>query len=262
MSLLFKADSIPLSEHTDRASQWWLEQASRIPIRAAFAEKRRHLATFASHRRSERQRDREVYLTISAIVDDYGDGKCPAAAGSLCGIYEQRPLTCRTVPLHYSRPPSVLQSYIDKFTATPGYECDTVDSAIVLNGNMIVSPDLRQSRERAFEMAKADRRWKSEILQLMGDPGAADRASLPTYEAVLENSDKGYATLLPMIVAWRVAEAAGLISAAELAGIATKQAKLIKSELRRSPLAEELREVLPLYEAAAAEIRGDGPRSV
>lgn len=70
-SLIFKARSVPISARTDRAAQWWREQGSRIPLRAAFEEKRRHMAIFASRRRSDRRNEREVYLDISAIVDDY-----------------------------------------------------------------------------------------------------------------------------------------------------------------------------------------------
>lgn len=251
-SLLFKAHSIPLSERTEQAAQWWREQGSRIPLRAAFEEKRRHTALFASRRRSERRNGREVYLEISAIVDDYGGGRCPALTNGLCGIYERRPLTCRTVPLHYSRQPSVLQSYIDQFTATPGYECDTTGSPVILRGSSIVSPDLRHYRERAVEMAKADRKWKEQMLSFMDDPKAAERAGLPTYDAILTNTDNGYATLLPMIVGWRIAEYASLITSAELRGICAAQVALIKTEIVRSPSAPDLRELLPLYEAGVA----------
>ena len=251
-SLIFKAHSMPLNERTERAAKWWQEQGSRIPLRAAFEEKRRYMALFASRRRSERRNGREVYLEISALVDDYGDGRCPALAGGLCGIYDQRPLTCRTVPLHYSRQPSVLRNYIDLFTATPGYECDTNSSPIVLNGSSIVSPDLRYYRERAIEVAKADRKWKEHMLSFMDDPEAADRVGLPTYESILNNTTNGYATLLPMIVGWRVAEHGGIISSAELRSICDKQVALIKAETARSPLSQALCELLPLYAAGAA----------
>lgn len=251
-SLIFKAQSIPLSARTERAARWWREQGSRIPLRAAFEEKRRHLALFASRRRSERRSEREIYLTISAIVDDYGGGRCPMLMGRLCGIYDNRPLTCRTVPLHYSRQPSVLQSYIDQFTATPGYECETTTSPVVLDGSSIVSPDLRHCRDRAVEAARADRAWKAQLLSFMDDPEAASRVGLPTYEAILNNSENNYATLLPMIVGWRVAEYQGIISSAELRSICFKQVALIKAEMARLPSAGKLRTLLPLYEAWAA----------
>lgn len=251
-SVIFKVHSIPLNERTDRAAHWWDKQGSRIPLRAGFEEKRRHLTMFASRHRTEKRNDRDIYLEISSIVDDYASGRCPALVGNLCSIYDHRPLTCRTVPLHYSRQPSILQSYIDQFTATKGYECNTTSSPVVLDGSNIVSPNLRSYRERAIQMAKGDRKWKAHLLSFMDDPEAADRANLPTYETVLNNSENGCATLLPMIVAWRVAEHRGLISPDEFRSICEKQIVIIKAETARSPAAHDLYELLPLYEAGAA----------
>lgn len=250
-SLMFKAHSLPLDERTERAARWWREQGSRIPIRAAFEEKRRHMALFAS-RRSQRRNDREVYLEISAIVDDYGNGQCPALTRGSCGIYDRRPLTCRTVPLHYSRQPSALRDYIDRFTATPGYECDTTSSPIVISGSDVVSPDLRHYRECAIGVARADRRWKEHLLSFMDNPEEASCAGLPIYEEILTNTDNGYATLLPMIVGWRVAECRGLISSVDLENICKQQVGLIKTEMIRLPANNDLRELLPIYEAGAA----------
>lgn len=251
-SLIFKAHSIPLSERTERAVQWWREQGSRIPLRAAFEEKRQHMASFASRRRSDRRNQREVYLEISAIVDDYTDGACPALTGGLCDIYDNRPLTCRTVPLHYSRQPSVLHSYVDQFTAKAGYECNTATGPVILNGSRVVSPQLRLHRDRAIEVAKADRGWKEQMLLQMDDPETAARAGLPTYEDILINTDNGYATLLPMIVGWGVAESRGIISSDEFRSICNKQVMLIKAEIARSPSFNEFHTLLPLYEAGAA----------
>jgi len=251
-SVIFKAHSIPLNERSERALQWWREQGSRIPLRAAFQEKRRHLAQFASRRRSEKENGREIYLTISAAVDDYGERGCPALREGLCSIYERRPLTCRTVPAHYSRQPSVLLSYLDTFTATPGYECNTVSSPVILQGSTIVSPEVRNYRDRAVGVAKSDRRWKDHMLSLMDDAEVAERVGLPTYEAILENTNRGYATLLPMIAAWRVAENRGLISPTELREICAKQLALLQNEIARSPSAKDLRGLIPLYEAGAA----------
>ena len=251
-SVIFKAHSIPLDERSERAVEWWREQGSRIPLRSAFAEKRRHLRSFSSRRRSERKNGREVYLTISAAVNDYGGSGCPALVSSRCSIYDRRPLTCRTVPMHYSRPPSVLRDYLDTFTATPGYECDTTNSPVILQGNDIISPELRGYRDRAVALAKADRPWKEHMLSLMDNPDAARRSELPTYEAVLNNTDNGYATMLPMIVAWRVAENAGLIASDDLKSLCIKQLELLQRETERLGSAHVLRELVPLYEAGAA----------
>ncbi len=191
-------------------------------------------------------------MTISAIVDDYGNGKCPALQDNQCRIYDGRPLTCRTVPLHYSRQQSVLHSYIDQFTATPGYECNTTTSPVILNGNSITSPDLRAYRTRAIEIARQDRKWKEHMLSLIDNPDTADRAGLPTYDAIVNNTDNGYATLLPTIVGWRVAEYFGLISAVKLRNLCDMQVALIKAETAHLPADNDLSDLLPLYEAGAA----------
>lgn len=111
---------------------------------------------------------------------------------------------------------------------------------------------MRLCRDRAIEVAKADRGWKEQLLSLMDSPETAARAGLPTYDDVLINTDNGYAILLPMIVAWRVAESRGIISSDELSSICEKQVTLIKAEIARATLFTDFRDLLPLYEAGAA----------
>jgi len=252
-SLIFKVESLPIGERSQSAAGWWQRQGSRIPLRPALEEARRHLGLFASRRRSDRRGDRQLFLTISAIVDEDGRGQCPALDGDLCTIYDARPLTCRTVPMHYSRPPSTLGTYLDQFAATPGYQCDLTGAApAILDGNRILDPAIRQYRDDAIAMAKCDRAWKERMLLLMDDPGQARAARLPTYDAVLTNSDNGCATLLPMLVAWRVARGKGLLSGDAFQVICRKQAGLIEAEITRSPEGPQtkgLRETLALYES-------------
>jgi len=252
-SLLFKVHSLPISERSEWADMWWRGRNSRIPLRPALGEAERHLRHFAG-RRIDKSRDRQLFLDISAIADDDGQGHCPALADSLCTIYEARPLTCRTVPLHYSRAPSILEKSLDQFTATPEHVCDTTSTApVILDGNRIVDPQLADDRAKAVALAKADRGWKDRLLALMDDGPAAAAAGLPTYDAVLSNSDNGYATLLPMIVAWRVAANAGLLSPEELTALCRKQAALIRERIARGVpgnASKELLDKLALYEHA------------
>ena len=251
-SVLFKVHSLPISERCESAAPWWRNEGSRIPIRPALEENRRHLNHFASRRRSDKSRDRQVLLTISAIVDDDQQGRCPALMDDLCTIYDVRPLTCRTVPMHYSRPPSVLRSYLDRFTATSGYECNVTETApIVLDGNAILDPMIRRYRDEAIGMAKAERAWKERMLLLMDDAEQARAAQLPSYDAVLTNSDNGYATLLPMIVAWRVARMEGLLSSDAFEDLCRKQEALFRAAIDRNPQrasSSDLVDTLSLYE--------------
>jgi Fe-S-cluster containining protein len=244
-SVLFKMHSLPLSDRSGWAEEWWRNRESRIPLRPALDEGQRHLGQFASRRRTDKRRDRQVFLDISAIVDDGGQGRCPALVGDLCSIYEDRPLTCRTVPVHYSRSASTLQSYLDKFAGTPGYRCDTTSSApIILDGNRVIDPALRDDREKAIAQAKADRRWKESLVNVMDDDDRATAAGLPTYDAVLLNSDNGYATLLPMLIAWRIASKEGLISREELRDVCQKQATLIRSRIAANTAGQTSKELL------------------
>jgi Fe-S-cluster containining protein len=250
-SVLFKVHSLPISDRSAWAEQWWRERESRIPLRPALDEAQRHLRPFAS-RRIDKRRDRQVFLDISAIVDEDGQAGCPALVDGLCSIYDARPLSCRTVPLHYSRAPSTLQNYLDRFTATPGYRCDTTSaSPVVVDGNKVVDPQISIDRDRSVALAKQERRWKERLIGVMNDPNLAVAAGLPTYDAVLSNSDNGYATMLPIITAWRVANQAGLFSVEELHELCRKQAGLIKTRIARNvtrPASKELLDLLAMYE--------------
>jgi Fe-S-cluster containining protein len=248
-SLIFKAHSLPLSECHERVLQWHKRLGSRLPRGVALAERRRHLGFLASRRRSERQNGREVYLTITAIVNDYGIGQCPALDNGACGIYDQRPLTCRTVPFHYSRPLSVLAHYLDQFVATPGYRCDTLNGPVVLYGQKISSQEVQHARQQALDIAKADRRWKHHLLCMMDDPKAAEKAGLPTYDDILFNTQNGHATLVPMFAAWRIAEQNGLITTSDLQRLCANQARLIKANFAALGSPQESLALLRLYES-------------
>jgi Fe-S-cluster containining protein len=251
-SLLFRVHSLPTSERSSWAGTWWGARQSRIPLRPALDEAQRHLGAFTSRRRVDKARDRQILLEISAIVDDGGAGRCPALQGNLCGIYDRRPLSCRTVPMHYSRAPSTLQAYLDRFTATPGYACDTGPSApVIVDGNKVADPRIAEHRNEAVALAKADRGWKQAMVALMEDEPRASAAGLPSHEAVLRASDDGYATMLPMIVAWRVARRAGLLTEDQFKWICTQQAGLIRARLAQES-SKELLDLLGLYESEAA----------
>lgn len=244
-SLLFKVHSLPISSRSSWSEQWWRGRESRIPLRPALDEAERHLRHFAM-RRIDRTRDRQVFLDISAIVDDDGQGRCPALIDGLCSIYDARPLSCRTVPLHYSRAPSTLQAYLDHFVATPGYRCDTTAAApAIVDGNKVIDLQLAADRERAIALARQDRRWKERLVAIMDDPTLAAAAGIPTFDAVLSHSDKGYATMLPMIVAWRIARTDGLLSDEDVRDLCRRQAGLIRG---RTASPTDLRDALAPYE--------------
>lgn len=252
-SILFKAHSVPLNARSESAAQWWRKRESRIPLRPALDEARQHHTVFAGHRLNDRRRERQVYLDISAIVDDDGQGRCPALAGTQCSIYDKRPLTCRTVPLHYSRSPSTLLAYFDRFAGTPGYRCDTgPDAPPVLDGNRILDSVVSQSRYMALARAKEDRPWKRAIVATMESEDVAAAIGLPNLYAVLHHADNGFATQLPMIVAWRIAVEAGIMARHDFLDACGHQARLVRHKLANFPterLRGELLDLLAVYQS-------------
>ena len=157
-SLLFRVVNLPASDRAGWARDWWQAQRSGIPLGAALEENRRAVAAFASRKTIDKDRERHRYLIIGAMAHDFGARRCPQLHGQHCGIYDRRPLTCRTVPLHYSRPASGLAAYLDDFVATPGYQCATSDDApALIKGRAILAADLRASRDAATRVAHADR---------------------------------------------------------------------------------------------------------
>ena len=255
-SLLFKVHSLPTSERSGWATQWWENQSSRIPLRPALEERRRHLSLFASRRRVDKVRDRHIFLEISAIVDYDGQRRCPALRNKLCSIYEHRPLGCRTLPAHYSRAPSALRDGIDQFATTPGHDCDTGASApVVLDGSRVVDPELCDARQRAVKLAKADRAWKTALLDVLDSQDRADTTTLSSFEVIVANSDRGFATQLPMIVAWRVARRRGMISLEEITDLCRAQLRQIEAAIADHPSVGRLRELLDLAALYRTELR-------
>ncbi|MFT2536318.1 hypothetical protein ACMWQD_28485, partial [Escherichia coli] len=76
---------------------------------AAFFERKRLLRDFAARMqpvkamRDGKRVDYTRYIVLSALADDVRAGQCSALADGKCIIHARRPLSCRSVPLHYSR---------------------------------------------------------------------------------------------------------------------------------------------------------------
>lgn len=255
LSLIFKIHSLPLNEKSSWARAWWKAQDTPLGLRPALEEQARRLKFFAARRHVDRTTERQVFLTLSAIVDDDGAGRCPALSGNRCGIYERRPLTCRTVPLHYSRPPSTLGVYLDRFVATPGYDCETASAPVVLAGAEILADTVRHAREQAVLVARHDRDLKTAIVALMENPQSACDAGLPTFADVLANSDRGYATTAPMLVAWRVALRKGFLDQTTFDNACRGQAALLEAARAKPGCAAAVNENLSLYRSALLKVR-------
>jgi Fe-S-cluster containining protein len=255
---IFKVHRLPLHEHSQRAVMWWKNQNSNISVGKSLRERRKHLRLFSVHDGVDEAKQLSLHLTVSALTVDLDKGRCPALFGTLCSIYTSRPLTCRTVPMHYSRPSSDLGSYLARFVATADYLCNTSpDAPAVLEGDIICDMRIQEARRRAFELVEAERGWKRRLVVLMEDPVSARSAGLPTLANVLHNSEPGSATSVSMIAAWRAAKNLGTLSSRDFAEVCVKQRRLLRSAIartqdRRSMLV--LQGMLSEYESELANI--------
>ena len=139
-------------------------ESGRSPSESAeiFYQKKRLLAAHAARKyavmimRDGRRVEHVQYLMISALALDTRSGACAALSGGRCGIYDRRPLGCRAVPFHYSRADALAESDLDAFVATPGYACETGESApVVLESGHIVDRITLQTRAASADACPA-----------------------------------------------------------------------------------------------------------
>lgn len=214
----------------------------------AYYETKRLLARFAARRSSFRRPlggksvEYTRYLTISALTLDTRSGACAALSGERCGIYDRRPLACRTVPFHYSRPQALAESDLAAFVRTPGYRCDTSgDAPVVLAAGRILDAEAERARAAAFDLAERDGRWRAAILHRM-KAGPAEPA-LPGLRQIETDAALG-ATTTSMRIAWQIAADAGMIDPETCFGLIAAQAELIDRELAAAHAAPDARATL------------------
>jgi Fe-S-cluster containining protein len=239
---------------------YWLpqKQGDSLEPRAdpsAFYEKKRLLAGHAARKypvrltRDGKTIDGVRYLLISALTVDASPGACAAREGAACGIYERRPLACRTVPFHYSRVEALADTDLSAFVERPGYRCDTSDGAdVVIQDGRIVAPGIRQARADALDRAAQDRRWGEAIVRQMKTNGSAE-TGLPSLCEVEANARFG-ATTAAMRLAWQIAADSGLMSSEECRLLIEAQLAVIDRELAAGSCGPEARQTL-------AEMRAD-----
>ena len=202
----------------------------------AFLEQSRHVERFAARKSSAKLKSNgrtvecNQYLVISATPLDSPPGACAALRDGSCGIYERRPLSCRTVPAHYSRAEALAVRDFDEFIRRPGYRCDTDPSAeIILDDGRIVRCDIVDARARAVDLAVSDRAWGCAILQRMTSNAEA-QTSLPSLKQIHDNAPRGAMTT-SMRVAWQIARDSHLLEAAAYAKALQNQLRLIEMEI-------------------------------
>ena len=223
--------------------------AHEAPSTKVFYETRRRLAEHAAHshpvkaRHGDKVIEQVNYLMISALSVDTSPGACRALRTTLCGIYERRPLGCRSVPIHYSRAEASAEDALRAFTATPGYGCDTSESAPpVIESGRVIDRDMQQARADASTLVERDRPWRKAILRRMKSD-SPHASGLPSLRDVETNAAFGVTTL-SMGTAWRIAAEAGIIGSDEHRHIASTQLTLFDQELATSLCPEGARKTL------------------
>lgn len=212
-----------------------LETRSTAGSAERFYESKRLLSAFAA-RKSPSKRyvgtkavEYVRYLTISALTLDGGTGACSALSKGRCGIYERRPLACRTLPFHYSRAEAGIEQDLDAFVATEGYACDTSASApVVLKDGRIIGQDWRRYRSDALQRAERDRPWQDAILRQL--KSHARNRALPSLREIEAGAAYG-ATTTSMRAAWQIAADAGLITSDASRAFVQAQAAVIERSL-------------------------------
>ncbi len=213
-----------------------------------YYQSKRLLAAFAARKWISKRRDSAKpveyvnYLTLSALSLETAVGACSALSAGRCTVYARRPLSCRTVPFHYSRPEALAERDLGRFVATPTYRCDTSPRApIVVDAGRIVDPVARVARSEAMALAAENQGWAEAIVRRL-KIGAADR-SLPSLAEIEANAPYGAMTT-SMRIAWQIAADAGLIGAATFKALIATQADLIERELASGRCAPGAHETL------------------
>ena len=201
--------------------------------------------------RDGRQVAYNQYLVISALALDTVEAACSALRDKKCGIYGRRPLSCRSVPLHYSRVEALAEPDLKAFVGTSGYRCDTGDTApIILKDGRIVDPQIGTARLDAIEVAKRDRSWSQAIVRQMSNPNSS-APSLPSLKEIEANAGLG-ATTISMRAAWQIAADAKLITSFECDRLVELQLRTIRQELASRSCPDTAVETLAQMEAEYA----------
>lgn len=216
---------------------------------SVFFEKKRLLSAFSARRypakalRGSKRVAFTKYLVISALALDTIEGECSALEDNKCGIYERRPVSCRSVPLHYSRAQANAAADLEAFVGTSGYQCDTSDAApVILADGRIVDPSIDAARSEALELASSDRPWSEAIVRRMGRP-VASNLSLPGLAEIEANAGIGAVTV-SMRAAWMIAADIGLITPRECDLMIGLQLQTIRRELASGRCSKDAVETL------------------
>jgi Fe-S-cluster containining protein len=100
--LMLRLYSLPTAPERGSNAELFYQKKRLLTAHAASAYSKKVM-------RDGRAVERMHYLMISALALNTRIGSCPALEAGRCNIYNRRPLGCRTVPFHYSRPDALAE---------------------------------------------------------------------------------------------------------------------------------------------------------
>lgn len=112
----------------------------------------------------------DSFVALTARAWHYPRVGCPALVGKRCSVHERRPATCRTVPVRYDVPDSLLvrafHATVTRGKAAPDpYECDTSSAApVFIEGGKLKDEAYAKDRARGQEAAMAEKDLAAKVL--------------------------------------------------------------------------------------------------
>ena len=180
---------------------------------------------------SEAERVRK-YVRISALTLDLQSGRCSKLVNKQCGIYDRRPHTCRTVPVHYQLSDPELEPAFDKFASIESFECDTSQhSPMILKNGRLVTEEFARERVAGQTRCYEDKAWREAIAQCILR-GEDKTRKLPSIEEI-KGSSCLKVLLVPIHLAWQIGVDIGVIDEKLYRLSAERQKSLIEALLRR-----------------------------
>ncbi len=234
--LCFSMSELPLSIKD------WIQSRGRLDADqrdlAAFIAKRRLLDaqssiqfTGRSSSGTEAERVRK-YVRISALTLDLESGRCSKLVNKQCGIYDRRPHTCRTVPVHYQLSDLELEPAFDKFTSLEAFECDTSQhSPMILKNGRLAIEEFARERVAGQTAFYEDGAWREAIAQRILR-GEDKTRMLPSLQEI-KGSSCLKVLLVPIHLAWQIGVDIGAIDDTLYRLSAERQKLLIEALLRR-----------------------------
>ncbi len=182
---------------------------------------------------SEAGWDHHVSITARAWLYPQTKRACPALApdGKACTIHARRPHTCRTVPVRYDVPASLLvrayRGTIDAGIASPDpWECDVSTRApVLMRDDVLVNAEYVTARAAGEEAALAEHALAKRVLT---------SPLLPPLNEVYSQLRRSKLVAISFHGALAAAHELGMLDTAAVKAFCTAQLELLDSEIAKA----------------------------